>query len=229
MFLVAGHVPFVFGFSACSLALAYVSLTLILWINTQQLGFPYVRNFIICQNIWSIILHLLGWVANRPKSYEGQQSWHVKGSAPRTWERGIMFYWRHLLYSFLDMNPVLLKRHKTVTVLIFLLMYWWIGDDTANVFGFLYLCISILPNWWVWYWWPSMVTSFYSRQYSVNLPSLSLSRAKKFLAGLTLMTFSEDLQKFVDIETICELLKLVLGSRFPAQVESMTEYLKVCF
>ncbi|XP_040996271.1 DCN1-like protein 5 isoform X2 [Juglans microcarpa x Juglans regia] len=36
----------------------------------------------------------------------------------------------------------------------------------------------------------------------------------------------EEKQKCVDIETICELLNLVLGSQFYAQVNSMTEYLK---
>ena len=43
------------------------------------------------------------------------------------------------------------------------------------------------------------------------------------------MTFSEEKQKCVDIETICELLHLVLGSQFRAQVDSIIEYLKVGF
>ncbi|XP_023918560.1 uncharacterized protein LOC112030110 isoform X1 [Quercus suber] len=37
---------------------------------------------------------------------------------------------------------------------------------------------------------------------------------------------TEEMQKCVDVETICELLNLVLGSQFCAQVDSITEYLK---
>lgn len=37
----------------------------------------------------------------------------------------------------------------------------------------------------------------------------------------------EEKQKSIDIESICELLNIVLGSEFPAQVESFVEYLKV--
>ncbi|XP_057840021.2 uncharacterized protein LOC131049934 isoform X2 [Cryptomeria japonica] len=35
-----------------------------------------------------------------------------------------------------------------------------------------------------------------------------------------------DGQKYLDIESVCELLKLVLGNRNPAQVESLIEFLK---
>ncbi|CAN0901082.1 DCN1-like protein 4 [Linum grandiflorum] len=38
---------------------------------------------------------------------------------------------------------------------------------------------------------------------------------------------TEEKQKGVDIETICELLKIVLGSQFCNQVDSLVEYLKV--
>ncbi|XP_057840023.2 uncharacterized protein LOC131049934 isoform X4 [Cryptomeria japonica] len=37
---------------------------------------------------------------------------------------------------------------------------------------------------------------------------------------------TEDGQKYLDIESVCELLKLVLGNRNPAQVESLIEFLK---
>jgi len=37
----------------------------------------------------------------------------------------------------------------------------------------------------------------------------------------------EEKQKSIDIESICELLTLVLGSTFPAQVNLFVEYLKV--
>ena len=72
-------------------------------------------------------------------------------------------------------------------------------------------------------------------QDNVLLSSLSLSLSLShththiFLANLTLMKFSEEMQKCVDVETICELLNLVLGSQFCAQVDSITEYLKVFF
>lgn len=39
--------------------------------------------------------------------------------------------------------------------------------------------------------------------------------------------FSEEKQKSIDIECICELLDLVLGSQFHAQVDALVEYLKV--
>lgn len=39
--------------------------------------------------------------------------------------------------------------------------------------------------------------------------------------------FSEEKQKSIDIECICELLDLVLGSQFRAQVDALVEYLKV--
>lgn len=39
--------------------------------------------------------------------------------------------------------------------------------------------------------------------------------------------FSEEKQKSIDIESICELLGLVLGSQFRAQVDYLSEYLKV--
>lgn len=39
--------------------------------------------------------------------------------------------------------------------------------------------------------------------------------------------FSEEKQKSIDTESICELLALVLGSTFPAQVNLFVEYLKV--
>ena len=39
--------------------------------------------------------------------------------------------------------------------------------------------------------------------------------------------FLEDKQKSIDIESICELLDLVLGSEFHAQVHAFIEYLKV--
>lgn len=38
---------------------------------------------------------------------------------------------------------------------------------------------------------------------------------------------TEEKQRFVDIETICELLNLVLGSQFRAQVDLITKYLKL--
>ncbi|GMN49915.1 hypothetical protein TIFTF001_019081 [Ficus carica] len=38
---------------------------------------------------------------------------------------------------------------------------------------------------------------------------------------------TEEKQKSIDIESICELLNIVLGSEFPAQVESFVEYLKL--
>ncbi|XP_059453558.1 uncharacterized protein LOC132184088 isoform X1 [Corylus avellana] len=38
---------------------------------------------------------------------------------------------------------------------------------------------------------------------------------------------TEEKQRFVDVETFCQLLNLVLGSKFPAQVDSITEYLKL--
>eukprot|EP00262_Sarcandra_glabra_P004892 TRINITY_DN16121_c1_g2_i1.p1 TRINITY_DN16121_c1_g2~~TRINITY_DN16121_c1_g2_i1.p1 ORF type:complete len:234 (+),score=35.41 TRINITY_DN16121_c1_g2_i1:163-864(+) len=37
---------------------------------------------------------------------------------------------------------------------------------------------------------------------------------------------TEEKQKSIDIESICELLDLVLGSRFHPQIDSLTEYLK---
>ncbi|CAN1172308.1 DCN1-like protein 4 [Linum perenne] len=37
---------------------------------------------------------------------------------------------------------------------------------------------------------------------------------------------TEEKQKSVDIETICELLKIVLGLQFRSQVDSLVEYLK---
>ncbi|CAL0325646.1 unnamed protein product [Lupinus luteus] len=38
---------------------------------------------------------------------------------------------------------------------------------------------------------------------------------------------TEEKQRSVDIETICELLSIVLGSEFPSQVKSLIEYLKI--
>ncbi|XP_062158299.1 uncharacterized protein LOC133865829 [Alnus glutinosa] len=38
---------------------------------------------------------------------------------------------------------------------------------------------------------------------------------------------TEEKQRFVDVETFCELLNLVLGSQFCAQVDLITEYLKL--
>lgn len=38
---------------------------------------------------------------------------------------------------------------------------------------------------------------------------------------------TEEKQKSIDIESICELLDLVLGSQFRAQVDSLVEYLKI--
>ncbi|CAI0542514.1 unnamed protein product, partial [Linum tenue] len=38
---------------------------------------------------------------------------------------------------------------------------------------------------------------------------------------------TEEKQKGVDIESSCELLKIVLGSQFHSQVDSLVEYLKV--
>ena len=38
---------------------------------------------------------------------------------------------------------------------------------------------------------------------------------------------SEEKQKSIDIESICQLLDLVLGSHFQAQVDYFIEYLKV--
>lgn len=41
------------------------------------------------------------------------------------------------------------------------------------------------------------------------------------------LILSEDKQRSIDIETICELCTIVLGSEFPSQVNLLTEYLKV--
>ncbi|XP_054822492.1 uncharacterized protein LOC129320861 isoform X2 [Prosopis cineraria] len=38
---------------------------------------------------------------------------------------------------------------------------------------------------------------------------------------------TEDMQRSVDIETICELLNIVLGPQFPTQVNLLIEYLKI--
>lgn len=42
-----------------------------------------------------------------------------------------------------------------------------------------------------------------------------------------LFSFVEEKQKSIDIESICELLDLVLGSQFRAQVNSFVQYLRV--
>lgn len=70
-----------------------------------------------------------------------------------------------------------------------------------------------------------------SCSFSISLPlSPTNERAHTHcLATLMLMTFSEEKQRFVDVETFCELLNLVLGSQFRAQVDLITEYLKVGF
>lgn len=41
------------------------------------------------------------------------------------------------------------------------------------------------------------------------------------------LTVSEEKQKTVDIESVCELLNLVLGSQFQSKVDLLIEYLKV--
>ncbi|CAL5374593.1 unnamed protein product [Camellia sinensis] len=38
---------------------------------------------------------------------------------------------------------------------------------------------------------------------------------------------TEDKQKWIDVECICELLDIVMGSQFPSQVASFTKYLKI--
>lgn len=44
---------------------------------------------------------------------------------------------------------------------------------------------------------------------------------------LLLLVVVEEKQKSIDIESICELLDLVLGSEFRAQVDSFVQYLRV--
>ena len=48
-----------------------------------------------------------------------------------------------------------------------------------------------------------------------------------YVLYLIFLILSEEKQKSIDIESICQLLTLVLGSTFPAQVNSFVEYLKV--
>lgn len=48
-----------------------------------------------------------------------------------------------------------------------------------------------------------------------------------YIILLTLLCISEERQKNIDIESICELLYLVLGSTYMPQVNSFIEYLKV--
>lgn len=73
-----------------------------------------------------------------------------------------------------------------------------------------------------------LYSCYLSLSLSASLPLMCV-HAHILLAGLMLMTFSEEKQRFVDIETICELLNLVLGSQFRAQVDLITKYLKVGF
>lgn len=42
-----------------------------------------------------------------------------------------------------------------------------------------------------------------------------------------LFLFSEEKQKSIDIDSICELLNIVLGSQYQAQVDLFVQYLKV--
>ncbi|CAL5376148.1 unnamed protein product [Camellia sinensis] len=39
---------------------------------------------------------------------------------------------------------------------------------------------------------------------------------------------TEDKQKWIDVECICELPDIVMGSQFPSQVALFTKYLKFC-
>ncbi|XP_059635439.1 uncharacterized protein LOC132277617 [Cornus florida] len=50
---------------------------------------------------------------------------------------------------------------------------------------------------------------------------------EEFYAYAFRYSLTEEKQKYIDIESICELLNLVLGSQFRPQVDKFTEYLKV--
>ena len=47
------------------------------------------------------------------------------------------------------------------------------------------------------------------------------------LSVLFFYAYVEEKQKSIDIESICELLELVLGSQFPHQVDLFIQYLRV--
>lgn len=47
------------------------------------------------------------------------------------------------------------------------------------------------------------------------------------LSTFCTLSFPEEKQKSIDIESICELLNIVLGSNFRQQVDLFVEYLKV--
>lgn len=47
------------------------------------------------------------------------------------------------------------------------------------------------------------------------------------MSTLCNLFLSEEKQKSIDIESICQLLQIILGSQYQAQVDSFVEYLKV--
>lgn len=104
-------------------------------------------------------------------------------------------------------------------MLIFFFFFWVVfeGEEANKLSRFLCFCIPVLLNRyheiiaiWNWNW---QITCFCVIIY-----------AHFFLFWYFLL---EEKQKSVDIESVCELLGLVLGSQYHAQVDYLIEYLKV--
>lgn len=91
----------------------------------------------------------------------------------------------------------------------------WIGEDTTKLCRLLFFCISLPLDRWV-----------YNSQYCGFKYMGPFFVWWRVLSDINL-TAAEEKQKNIDIETICELLNLVLGPQFRRQVDLLIDYLKV--
>lgn len=167
-------------------------------------------------------------MAKRPQSTEGWHCKQIKKGTPRAGERGKILEWASL-------------SRATRYFVTYIWCYWW-WKEACKCTDF-----SISPIYPEKVKRPSNFVDFYSYAFrycltgTISLLCHPILRWNIILVHFLccflfhvsstsnhlLFVMSEEKQKSIDIESICELLDLVLGSQFRAQVDSFVEYLKV--
>jgi len=91
----------------------------------------------------SFSLFLIGWVAKRAKMFRGRHTPKVKKGCWWTEERGINFYKVKFSYILIEINNYCCPSRW---FLVHLFPVSCLGHGTRVLWGFLFLCISILPD-----------------------------------------------------------------------------------
>jgi hypothetical protein len=184
------------------------------------LGFGYVM--IIVLSFW------IGWMAKRSQMFRGRHTRKIKKSNKWTEERGFFFFPLLAINYLIKFIVFLLKlaiRRFWYNLFPFCVLGRWRLQNPLRIFIPMHFNtasqVSLVLAGLVFNYTSDFVVM---HNYFVALMFLFITLLNLFEHWSIL---SEDKQRTIDIETLCELFTIVLGSEFPSQVNLLIDYLKV--